>query len=161
VDYAEPLLKGKDMGLISESGTPCVADPGSEMVLLAHQKNIPVVPLIGPNSIILALMSSGLNGQNFIFHGYLPIDKNERKQSILAMEKDSLSKHRTQIFIETPYRNLSLYETLLTICSPELKLCIACNINSTDEFIHTMAIREWKLTKPDIHKKPSVFLLNF
>jgi len=161
VDYVEPLLKGKDMGLISESGTPCVADPGSEMVLLAHQKNIPVVPLIGPNSIILALMASGLNGQNFIFHGYLPIDKNERKQSILAMEKDSLSKHRTQIFIETPYRNLSLYEALLTICSPELKLCIACNINSTDEFIHTMAIREWKLTKPNIHKKPSVFLLNF
>jgi 16S rRNA (cytidine1402-2'-O)-methyltransferase len=161
VDYVEPLLKGKDMGLISESGTPCVADPGSEMVLLAHQKKIPVVPLIGPNSIILALMASGLNGQNFIFHGYLPIDKNQRKQTILSMEKDSISKKRTQIFIETPYRNHSLYESLISICSPDLKLCIACNINSTDEFIHTMAIREWKLTKPDIHKKPSVFLLNF
>jgi len=161
IDYLEPLLKGKNAGLISEAGSPCVADPGSELVHLAHQNKIPVIPLAGPNSLILALMASGLNGQNFIFHGYLPIDKTQRKQVIRAMEKDSLMNRRTQLFIETPYRNLNLLEALLQICSPELRLCIACNINSANEFIRTMTIREWKMVKPDIHKKPAVFLFNF
>lgn len=161
IDYLEPLLKGKNTGLLSEAGSPCVADPGSEFVNLAHQNKIPVIPLAGPNSIILALMASGLNGQNFIFHGYLPIDKTERKQVIRSMEKDSFTSRRTQLFIETPYRNLSLFESLLQNCSPDLRLCIACNINSTHEFIRTMTIREWKIVKPDIHKKPAVFLFNF
>ena len=160
-NYLEPLLNGKNAGLISEAGTPCVADPGSDLVMLAHQKKISVVPLSGPNSIILALMASGLNGQNFIFHGYLPVDKNERNRTIRALEQDSRSSQRTQIFIETPYRNLKLFEAIIGIGSPELKFCIACNINSSEEYIRTMTIREWKSIKPDIHKKPAVFLLNY
>jgi 16S rRNA (cytidine1402-2'-O)-methyltransferase len=160
-EFVMPLLKGNNMGLISEAGTPCVADPGAELVLLAHQKNISVVPLTGPNSILLALMASGLNGQAFTFHGYLPIDKSEKNQAIKAMEKDSAHSSRTQIFIETPYRNRQLFESLMNNCKPELKLCIACNLNSTGEFIKTMTIRDWKKATPDLHKKPSVFLINF
>jgi 16S rRNA (cytidine1402-2'-O)-methyltransferase len=161
VKYLEPIIHGKNVGLISEAGTPCVADPGSDLVMLAHQKNINVIPLSGPNSVILALMSSGLNGQSFTFHGYLPIDKNERNKAIRTLDNDARSTQRTQIFIETPYRNLNLFDTILKIGSSELKLCIACNINSADEFIRTMTIREWKIIRPDIHKKPTVFLLNY
>jgi len=159
--YLSLLLKGGDMGLISEAGTPCIADPGAELVLLAHQKNITVVPLTGPNSILLALMASGLNGQAFTFHGYLPVDKNKRNHAIKELEKESARTGRTQIFIETPYRNRQIFEALLDNCRPDFKLCIACNINSPDEIIKTMTIRDWKLKKPDLHKKPAVFLLNF
>lgn len=159
--YLTPLLKGSDMGLISEAGTPCVADPGAELVLLAHHKHISVVPLTGPNSILLALMASGLNGQSFTFHGYLPVEKTKRNHAIKELEKNSAHTGRTQIFIETPYRNHQIFEALLNNCKPDLKLCVACSINSPDEFIKTMTIRDWKLKKPDLHKKPAVFLLNF
>lgn len=159
-DFLQPVLDGKNAGLISEAGTPCVADPGAELVMLAHQKGIRVIPLTGPNSIILALMASGLNGQNFIFHGYLPIDKVERKQAIKSLEKDIQTFGRTQIFIEAPYRNVALFDALISNCSNDIKLCIACNITSTDEFIQTKSIEDWKKEKPDIHKKPTVFLIN-
>ncbi len=158
--YIEPLIQGKNVGLISEAGTPCIADPGAEIVGLAHQKNIRVVPLIGPNSIVLALMASGLNGQNFTFYGYLPIEKNARKKAILAMEKDCYASGRTQVFIETPYRNNNLLESLVNNCSPKIRLCIASNISSSDEFIKTRTIGKWRSSLPDIHKKPAVFLLN-
>ena len=157
----KPLIRGKDAGLISESGTPCIADPGSLLVNLAHQRKIKVVPLTGPNSIILAIMASGLNGQSFTFHGYLPIDKTDRKKAIKALERDAQMTNRTQIFIETPYRNQNLFEAIISICSDELKLCIACNISSSNENIQSKTIAEWKLLKPDIHKKPAVFLVNF
>lgn len=159
-DFLQPVLDGKNAGLISEAGTPCVADPGAELVMLAHQKGIRVIPLTGPNSIILALMASGLNGQNFIFHGYLPIDKVERKQAIKSLEKDIQTFGRTQIFIEAPYRNVALFDALISNCSNDIKLCIACNITSTDEFIQTKSINDWSKENPDIHKKPAVFLLN-
>ncbi len=159
-DFLQPVLDGKNAGLISEAGTPCVADPGAELVMLAHQKGIRVIPLTGPNSIILALMASGLNGQNFIFHGYLPIDKVERKQAIKSLEKDIQTFGRTQIFIEAPYRNVALFDALISNCSNDIKLCIACNITSTDEFIQTKSIEDWKKEKPDIYKKPTVFLIN-
>jgi 16S rRNA (cytidine1402-2'-O)-methyltransferase len=158
--YVEPLMQGKNVGLISEVGTPCIADPGAEIVALAHQKNIQVVPLIGPNSIVLALMASGLNGQSFTFHGYLPIDKYARKKAIIALENDCYAAGRTQIFIETPYRNNHLLEALLNNCSPTTRLCIASNISASDEFIKTRTIGEWRSSLPDIHKKPAVFLLN-
>jgi len=158
--YLQTVLDGRNAGLISEAGTPCVADPGAELVMLAHQNGIRVIPLTGPNSIILALMASGLNGQKFIFHGYLPIDKAERKQAIKSLEKDIQTFGRTQIFIEAPYRNVALFEALISNCSNDIKLCIACNITSTDEFIQTKTIGEWRKGKPEIHKKPAVFLLN-
>jgi 16S rRNA (cytidine1402-2'-O)-methyltransferase len=160
-DYLQPLINGKNMGLISEAGTPCVADPGADLVLLAHRNNIKVVPLNGPNSILLALMASGLNGQAFTFHGYLPVDKNERKLALRSIEKEAGLSGKTQIFIETPYRNNQLFEAITNTCNPELKLCIACNINSQDEFINTLSLNEWKKSVPDLHKKPAVFLLNF
>jgi 16S rRNA (cytidine1402-2'-O)-methyltransferase len=158
--YLNPLLTGENIGLLSDAGTPCVADPGAEFVWLAHQKNVRVVPLTGPNSILLALMASGLNGQAFTFHGYLPIEKSERNKFIKILEKDSATTGKTQIFIETPYRNRQLFEAIINICKPELRLCIACNISSPDEFIKTMTIREWKTGIPDLHKKPAVFLIN-
>jgi 16S rRNA (cytidine1402-2'-O)-methyltransferase len=160
-NFIKPLLSGDNMGLISEAGTPCIADPGAEIVLLAHQNDIRIVPLTGPNSILLALMASGLNGQQFAFHGYLPIEKNERNKYIRNIEKDSLTNGRTQIFIETPYRNNQLFEALLNNCNPGLKLCVASQINSDEEFIKTLTIKEWKKQVPDLHKKPAVFLINF
>lgn len=158
--YLQPLINGQNAGILSEAGTPCVADPGAELVMMAHQMGIQVVPLTGPNSIILALMASGFNGQKFIFHGYLPVDKAERRLSIKSLEQDVKSTGRTQIFIEAPYRNLSLFESLITTCSSNIKLCIACNITSADEYIRTKTISEWRKEKPEIHKKPAVFLLN-
>jgi 16S rRNA (cytidine1402-2'-O)-methyltransferase len=159
--FIKPLLSGDNMGLISEAGTPCIADPGAEIVLLAHQNDIRIVPLTGPNSILLALMASGLNGQQFTFHGYLPIEKNDRNKLIRSIEKDSLTNARTQIFIETPYRNNQLFDALINNCNPGLKLCVACQINSDEEFIKTLTIKEWKKQVPDLHKKPAVFLINF
>lgn len=159
--FLKPLVTGENMGLISEAGTPCIADPGADIVLLAHQANIRVVPLTGPNSILLALMASGLNGQQFTFHGYLPIEKNERNKFIRTIEKDALSSGRTQIFIETPYRNNQLFEALINNCNPGMKLCVACQINTSEEFIRTLTIKEWNKQVPDLHKKPTVYLINF
>ena len=154
----EPLLHGFDMGVISEAGCPAIADPGADIVALAHRKNITVVPLVGPSSILLALMASGMNGQNFTFVGYLPL-KDERKKALKQLEQISKQKKQTQIFIEAPYRNQKFLEEILQVCLPETKLCIAMNITGSDEFIVTKTIRDWKKSCPDINKKPTIFLL--
>jgi 16S rRNA (cytidine1402-2'-O)-methyltransferase len=159
-NYLRPLLEGFDIGLISESGCPAVADPGSKMVALAHQKNIKVIPMIGPSSIILALMASGLNGQQFKFHGYLPSDKEDRIKKIISIENDSSKNHETQIFIETPYRNQHIFNDLISKLQDRTKLCVALDMSSENEFILMKNIKEWKKeTTPDLKNKPCVFLL--
>lgn len=158
-DFLSPLLQGNDVGLISEAGLPCVADPGNAVVELAHNYNINVVPLVGPSSIFLALMASGFNGQNFSFNGYLPINKKERKNSIKLFEDNSAKNNQTQIFIETPYRNNNLLKDLLLNCKNSTFLCIASEITTESEYIKTMRIDEWKKTKIDLHKKPAIFLI--
>jgi len=147
------------IGLLSEAGCPAVADPGASIVRLAHQNNIKVIPLTGPSSIILALMGSGLNGQHFIFHGYLPRAGNERKLKIASIEKEASRKDQTQIFIEAPYRNQNLLLDLLSTCNGDTMLCIATNITAEDENIKTQTIFNWREAKPDINKKPTIFLL--
>lgn len=155
-----PLLQGKDVGLMSDAGCPGVADPGAKLVALAHLKNIKVVPFVGPSSILLSLMASGLNGQQFAFLGYLPVDKQSRNQKIKEIEKRSLTHKETQIFIETPYRNQHMLEALLSECHPNTKLCVACDISTTTEMVSTKTIAAWKkLSAPDLHKRPTVFLL--
>jgi 16S rRNA (cytidine1402-2'-O)-methyltransferase len=153
------LLEGKDAGIISEAGCPGIADPGAVAVQIAHKLGIRVVPLVGPSSILLALMASGFSGQSFVFHGYLPIDKNERAKAIRILEKDALQKDQTQLFMETPFRNNQLVEELLNTCNPETPLCIASQITAPDEMIRTLKIKDWKKQKPDLHKKPTIFLL--
>ena len=163
IDFHEIFTKiehGKDIGLMSEAGCPGVADPGAEVVREAHHRNIQVVPLVGPNSILLALMASGFNGQKFMFHGYLPIDKNDRVQKIKELEVQSKRENMTQIFMETPFRNNALFAELLRVCKPTTMLCVAANITSDDEVIVTRTITQWKQTKPvDLHKIPAIFLL--
>ena len=155
-----PLLEGKDVGIMSEAGCPGVADPGARLVALAHGKGIRVAPLVGPSSILLALMASGLDGQRFTFHGYLPSEKNARIQRLRELEQLSRKNHETQIFIETPYRNQHLLEDILSICSPETRLCVACNVTLEAEMIASKKIDAWKSKPlPDLHKKPTVFLL--
>lgn len=155
-----PLLAGNDIGLLSEAGCPAVADPGAGLIRLAHQKNLRVVPLVGPSSILLALMASGLNGQRFVFHGYLPVEKNRRFKAILEVEKDSIARDQTQIFIETPYRNQKLLESLVCACQDDTVLCIACDLTAASEYISTKTIKEWKLALPELTDKPAVFLLH-
>ncbi len=152
------MLEGNDVGIISDAGLPCVADPGSALVALAQQKNIEVIPLPGASSLMMALMGSGFNGQHFTFSGYLPIDKNSRAKRIKELEQLSL-KGTTQIFMETPYRNRQLLEDLIQNCSGNVKLCIACNMSSEKGWVQTKTIGQWKLTKPDFHKIPCVFIL--
>ena len=158
-DLLSNILLGKNIGILSEAGLPCIADPGSEIVLYAHKFQIEVIPLSGPSSIFLALMSSGLNGQDFTFHGYLPIEKKERKQQLRNLEQKVKKTKQTQIFIETPYRNNQLLETILKTCNNNLKLCIASNITSNNQYIKTKTIGEWKMTKANFHKKPVIFLI--
>ena len=158
-DFLPHILNEENVGVISEAGLPCVADPGSKIVEYAHNFQIDVVPLIGPSSIFLALMASGLNGQNFVFHGYLPIDKKEREKRIKQMESNSRKENQSQIFMETPYRNHQLLEAIIKNCSKKAQLCIATDITLSSENIKTKTIEEWKNTKLDIHKKPSIFLL--
>ncbi|GAB3202710.1 16S rRNA (cytidine1402-2'-O)-methyltransferase [Pontibacter aydingkolensis] len=157
----KPLIeKGIDAGIISEAGCPGIADPGAEIVKYAHQKSIKVVPFAGPSAILLSLMASGFNGQQFAFHGYLPIEKGPRLQALRQLEKEMQQRNQTQIFMETPYRNNKLLEDLLTTLHPETKLCIAANITSPEhEFIQTKTIQQWKGKLPDIHKQPAVFLI--
>ncbi len=157
--YLEPCLNGIDMGLMSEAGCPGIADPGAQIVALAHQKGIRVVPVVGPSSITLSMMASGLNGQNFAFNGYLPIDKSERKNAIKQLEKLSFEYNQAQIFIETPYRNHKLLDDLIKYLHPQTKLCIACEITLPTEYIVTKPIRLWKKEKLDLHKKPSIFII--
>ena len=158
-DFLPHILSGQDVGLLSEAGLPCVADPGSEIVAYAHDFQIDVVPFVGPSSILLALMASGLNGQNFAFTGYLPIDKSERTKTIRQLEKLIKKTGQTQIFMETPYRNNQLIEALLKTCSNNTKLCIASDITLSTENIKTQTIDEWKQTDINIHKKPAIFLI--
>ena len=158
--YFTSLLAGKNVGLLSEAGTPCIADPGNVIVAEAHKRQIQVVPLTGPNSIILALMASGLNGQNFCFHGYLPIDKKDRQHAIRELDETSRRSLQTQIFIETPYRNNALFNALLNACSPDCYLCIAMDLTTTEEWIRTKTIGQWKSHAPTLRKSPAIFLLN-
>lgn len=152
-------IKDENIGIISEAGCPCVADPGSSVVRLAHQKNIQIVPLSGPSSILMALMASGFNGQNFAFNGYLPIKANERAKKIKQLEHCALIHKQTQIFIETPYRNNQLLAKLLENCKNETMICIAVNLTLENELIKTMSVEDWKKTKVDLHKKPAIFLM--
>ena len=159
-DFVQGMIKGEKWGLLSEAGCPCIADPGSELVHLAHEMKIKVIPLVGPSSIFLALMASGFNGQNFTFLGYIPIDKQLRKQKILQLEKESKQKNQTQIFIETPYRNQKLIEDLVKYLSLSTDLCIASNITLPTEKITTKTISEWKNNPlPNLHKNPTIFLI--
>lgn len=156
----EPLLAGHDTGLISEAGCPGVADPGAELVNLAHRKNISVVPLVGPSSILLALMASGMNGQCFAFHGYLPVAEPERNKAITNLEAESARRGQTQIFIETPYRNDRLFAALLSQCRPNTQLCVATDISLASEEIQTHSVAQWRsLPTPLLHKRPSLFLI--
>lgn len=157
----KPLLEqGMDAGIISEAGCPGVADPGAEVVKYAHQKDIKVVPFAGPSAILLSLMGSGFNGQQFSFHGYLPIEKGPRLQALRQLEKEMQQRNQTQIFMETPYRNNKLLEDLVQTLHPETKLCIAANITSPEhELIQTRTIQQWRGQLPDIHKQPAVFLI--
>lgn len=158
-EFFTGLLAGRDVGLMSEAGCPGVADPGSEIVAYAHKKGIKVVPLVGPSSILLALMASGFNGQSFTFHGYLPIDKLQRANRIKELESIASRHKQTQIFIETPFRNNALLEEILRSCKPGTGLCIGCDLSSDDEFIQTKTVAEWKNKVPDLHKRPTIFLM--
>jgi 16S rRNA (cytidine1402-2'-O)-methyltransferase len=157
--FLAPVLEGHNLGIISEAGAPGIADPGSEIVELAHKKNIQVVPLVGPSSIMLALMASGFNGQNFIFHGYLPIKSNQKMNKLKELEKKAFNERQTQIFMETPYRNNKLIQEIIKTCHPGTNLCIAANITTPGENIRTKTIAEWKKEIPDLHKIPCIFLL--
>ena len=155
-----PLLAGEDAGIISEAGCPGIADPGADLVNLAHRHGIRVVPLVGPSSILLALMASGLNGQCFAFHGYLPIENAERKTAIQALEAESARRRQTQLFIETPYRNEKMFGALLAHCRPQTLLCVATDITLPGEQIRTRSIAQWKTQPaPQLNKRPSLFLL--
>lgn len=153
-----PIEEGKDLGVISESGCPGVADPGALAVSYAHKNGIQVVPLVGPSSLLLALMASGLNGQRFAFQGYLPIDSKDAQAAIKEFEKESRTKNQTQIFIETPYRNNTLLANLLKTLHPETMLCLAVDITGANEFIQTKLVKEWKIKSPELPKIPAVFL---
>jgi 16S rRNA (cytidine1402-2'-O)-methyltransferase len=153
------VVAGQDAGVISEAGCPGVADPGAEVARLAHKLGIRVVPLVGPSSLLLALMGSGMNGQSFAFHGYLPIERAQRIAAIKALEKQALSQHQTQLFIETPYRNMQMLEDLLTQLQPSTRLCIAANLTAPDELVRTDTVAGWKGKLPQIHKQPAVFLI--
>ena len=159
VPYFKELMTGKDVGLMSEAGCPGVADPGADVVSEAHKRGIQVVPLVGPNSLLLALMASGFNGQSFTFHGYLPIDKVERVKSIKELERIAEKNKQTQMFIETPFRNNHLFEDIVKNTAAQTLLCVACNITGEDEFIKTQSIGQWKQEKIDLHKKPTIFLI--
>ena len=157
--FRKKINEGKTIGIISEAGCPGIADPGQQLVEVAQQLNIEVKPLVGPNSILLALMASGMNGQQFRFAGYLPIKNPERNNAIKELESESAKKNCTQIFIETPYRNNQLMEALLLICQPLTKVCIAVDLTGPTELIKTKTVAEWRKNKPDIHKRPAIFCL--
>lgn len=158
-NYLLPMKSGESVGVISEAGCPAVADPGAEVVAIAQQEGHKVIPLVGPSSILMALMASGFNGQSFAFHGYLPIDAGERVKKLKQLEARAYSEDQTQLFIETPYRNQKLAEDILQQCNPRTRLCIAMNISLPDAFIVTRSVKAWKGRLPDMHKKPTVFLI--
>ena len=157
--FLEECLAGDSIGLLSDAGCPGIADPGAEVVKIAHQKHIQVIPLVGPSSIILAMMSSGMNGQNFAFNGYLPIDKADRKSKLKQLEKRSFDEQQSQLFIETPYRNNSILEDLSTVLHPQTRICVACDLTLPSEYIKTQTAKDWKLSKMDFHKRPALFII--
>jgi 16S rRNA (cytidine1402-2'-O)-methyltransferase len=157
--FRQKVKEGKNIGIISEAGCPGVADPGQQLVHMAQQMNVNVRPLVGPNSILLALMASGMNGQQFQFVGYLPIDAGQRIKVIKGLETESRQKNCTQIFIETPYRNNQLLETLIKTCQPQTQICVAVDITAETEMIKTRSAREWKGERVELHKRPAIFLL--
>ena len=157
--FLQPLVNGNDMGIISEAGCPAIADPGADVVAIAQSKNMEVVPLVGPSSILLALMGSGFNGQQFAFNGYLPIDSNDRAKSLKTLEQKVFSQNQTQLFMETPFRNGKLVEDILKTCKPSTKLCIAADITCPTAFIKTKTIGDWKKKLPDLNKRPCIFIL--
>ena len=158
--HLSPCIDGKNIGLLSDAGCPNIADPGSKLILHAHENNIKVIPLVGPSSIFLAMMGSGLNGNNFSFNGYLPIDENERSRKIKKLEIISLKNNQSQIFIETPYRNQKLLNEFLKVLNNNTYLCIAKNIGSNNEYIKTKKIHEWKKLKFTIDKEPTIFVFH-
>lgn len=157
--YLKPLEEGAPMGVISEAGCPAVADPGADVVAIAQRKNLRVVPLVGPSSILLSVMGSGFNGQSFAFHGYLPIEPGERTKRLKELESRIYTESQTQLFIETPYRNNKMAEEILRTCRPQTKLCIAANLTCDEEYIRTKSVKEWKGKLPDLNKIPCIFLL--
>ncbi|WOD43668.1 SAM-dependent methyltransferase [Hwangdonia lutea] len=159
-EFLEPCLKGIHVGLLSEAGCPGVADPGADVVKLAHQKNIKVIPLVGPSSILMAMMSSGMNGQSFVFNGYLPIDRAERKKEIKRLERLSFEQNQSQIFIETPYRNNKMIEDLSHVLDSNTDICVACDITLPTEFIKTQNANAWKKNMVDFHKRPTIFIIH-
>jgi len=155
----QPLTEGKNLGLISDAGTPCVADPGNIIVSRAQQLNAEVVPLVGPNSILLTLMASGLNGQSFAFNGYLPREQPDRERELRFLESLVKKHNQTQVFIETPYRNNHVFKSILSVCDPALRLCLGVNLTAENQMIKTMTVKKWKAQQLDLHKQPAVFLL--
>jgi 16S rRNA (cytidine1402-2'-O)-methyltransferase len=158
-NFRQKIMEGKQIAIISEAGCPGIADPGQILIAEAQVLGVKVKPLVGPSSVLLALMASGLNGQAFKFNGYLPIDSNDRQKKIRDLEEDSLKQNCTQIFIETPYRNNQMAEAILKTCKPQTKLCIAAELTSANEFIQTKTVAQWKNSLPELHKKPVIFLL--
>lgn len=156
----QPLLDGRNVGLMSEAGCPGVADPGAVIVKLAHEKGIQVIPLVGPSSILLAIMASGMNGQSFTFNGYLPIDAGEKKSTLKQLERISFEKNQSQLFIETPYRNNKIFEDMLATLQPNTHICVACDITLPTEFIKTLTVNDWKKNKVDLHKRPCIFIIH-
>ena len=159
ITYLDPCDNGISVGLLSEVGAPAIADPGADIVKLAHDKGIQVIPMVGPSSVILAMMSSGLNGQSFAFNGYLPIDKRERKRKIKDLEKRSFEEQQTQAFIETPYRNNKLLEDFVATLHPSTMLCVACDLTLETQYIKTQSAIEWKSNTEDFHKRPAIFII--
>jgi 16S rRNA (cytidine1402-2'-O)-methyltransferase len=157
--YLNAALEGKNIGLLSEAGCPGVADPGAAIVQRAFSKNIRVIPLSGPSSILMALMASGSNGQSFVFHGYLPIEKSDRSRKIKEMELHARQKNQTQLFMEAPFRNDKLFDDLMGECKGDTELCIACDITLPTQYIERKSISNWKLKKPALHKRPAIFLI--
>ncbi|MEL6812781.1 MAG: SAM-dependent methyltransferase [Bacteroidota bacterium] len=154
-----PCLEGLDVGVISDAGCPGIADPGAAVVMAAHSKGIKVVPLVGPSSILLAMMASGFNGQNFAFNGYLPIDKKDRRSEIKRLERLSAEQEQSQLFIETPYRNNQMLESLMNVLQPQTQVCVACDITLPTEYIKTQSVEAWKRTKVDLNKRPTLFII--
>ncbi|TYA71478.1 SAM-dependent methyltransferase [Seonamhaeicola marinus] len=159
-EFLSPCLEGKHVGLLSEAGCPGIADPGADIVKIAHEKDIKVIPLVGPSSILLALMSSGMNGQSFAFNGYLPIDKHDRKQELKRLERLSFEQNQSQVFIETPYRNNKMLEEITSTLGGNTAICVACDITLETEFIKTRTVTHWKKNMVDLHKRPTIFIIH-
>ena len=159
-DYLNPIKQGENIGLLSEAGLPCIADPGSVITRIAQQRGIEVVPLVGPSSLTMTLMASGFNGQNFAFNGYLPVDRAKREQAIRQLESRSFKERQPQIFIEAPYRNNQLLQSLVSVCHNETLICVGCDIMLPSQFIKTQTAAQWRKAMPDLHKRNTVFIIS-